>query len=284
MVDDELARVDLLRDADGGDDGRAVLVGREELEPHRLDPFAARAAEAEVPLERRLEALLEDEAERDVQAADQRHGRREGGVELRLRLAHALPVEVVAGQAGAGRSLPRGLGDGDDGEPGRGHQRLLRAGDDHVHPPRVGLERDGAQARDRVADDERVAGRGRQCLDVGDDSGRRLGLRQEDDRRSGLVDPRAQVVGRGRLAPVVAELEPRHSRRRARSRRSARRSTRPRRRGRARRASTGWRSPTPSRPCRSRCRRGRRCASGRPPAAGSGAPRTARGSHARGGG
>ncbi len=66
-------------------------------------------------------------------------------------VAHALPLEVVARKASGGRLLPGRLRDGDDGEPGRGHERLLRAGDDHVHAPRVGLERDGAQARDRVA-------------------------------------------------------------------------------------------------------------------------------------
>ena len=50
-------------------------------------PGARRAAEADVPLERGLEAVVEDHPERDVEAADQRHGRRERGVEDLLRLA-----------------------------------------------------------------------------------------------------------------------------------------------------------------------------------------------------
>ena len=61
----------------GRDDGRAVLVRREELEPHRLDPGAAGAAEADMALERVLEPVLEQEAERDVEGDDQRDGGRE---------------------------------------------------------------------------------------------------------------------------------------------------------------------------------------------------------------
>ena len=49
--------------------GRAVVVRRVELEPHRLDPGAAGAPERAVPRERRLEAVGEDEAER----LDERH-------------------------------------------------------------------------------------------------------------------------------------------------------------------------------------------------------------------
>ena len=64
----QLAGVDAFRRAHGGDDRGAVVVGREELEPHRLDPLAAGAAESDVTLERRVETLLEQEAERDVES------------------------------------------------------------------------------------------------------------------------------------------------------------------------------------------------------------------------
>ena len=62
---------------DSRDDGGAVLVRREELEPHRLDAGAAGAAEPDVAVEGRLEALLEQEPERDVERDDERDGRRE---------------------------------------------------------------------------------------------------------------------------------------------------------------------------------------------------------------
>ena len=63
-----------------------VVVGREELEPHRLDARARRAAEPDVALERGVETVVEQQAERDVEAADQRDRRRERRVELVLRL------------------------------------------------------------------------------------------------------------------------------------------------------------------------------------------------------
>ena len=73
----ELLRVDALGREDPGDDGRAVLVGREELEAHRLRALTTGAAEPDVPVERRFQALLEQEPERDVQRLDERDGGRE---------------------------------------------------------------------------------------------------------------------------------------------------------------------------------------------------------------
>src|SRR5205823_1238791 len=43
----EVAGVDALGGVDGGDDCGGVVVGREKLEPHRLDALAARAAETD---------------------------------------------------------------------------------------------------------------------------------------------------------------------------------------------------------------------------------------------
>ena len=91
-----VAPVDALGRAGGGDHRGGVVVGREELEAHRLDPGARRAAEPDVPLERRLEAVVEDHPERHVEAADQRDGRRERRVEHLLRLPRRAPVEVEA--------------------------------------------------------------------------------------------------------------------------------------------------------------------------------------------
>ena len=62
----ELGRVDALRRANRGHDRRAILVGREELEAHRLGTLAAGTAEPDVPVEDGLEARLEQETERDV--------------------------------------------------------------------------------------------------------------------------------------------------------------------------------------------------------------------------
>ena len=52
-------------------DGRAVLVRREEFEPHRLHARARGASEAHVALERGLEPVLQDDAERNVDAEEE---------------------------------------------------------------------------------------------------------------------------------------------------------------------------------------------------------------------
>src|SRR5213593_1171687 len=144
-------------------------------------------------VERSFETFVEQEAERDVEPGYEWDGRREGRVQLRLRLARLLPV-VVEARRGA-ESRIRVLGDRHHGEPGRGHERLLRAGGDDVEAPQVGLERNGAEAGDAV-DDNEGAGLlrdGSERLDVGDDAGRGLGVREEDDLRA--VDAAAQILG-----------------------------------------------------------------------------------------
>ena len=58
-----------------------------------------------------------------------------------LRVARPLPVEVVARQRRPGDLLPGGGRHGGGREPGRRHQRLLRAGDDDIEAPVVHLQR-----------------------------------------------------------------------------------------------------------------------------------------------
>src|SRR6185437_8098862 len=53
QVPEELVGVDPVRRTDGRDDGRRVVVGREQLETHRLDAGAGRTTEADMTLERR---------------------------------------------------------------------------------------------------------------------------------------------------------------------------------------------------------------------------------------
>ena len=187
-----------------GDHRGGVVVGREELEPHRLQAGARGAAEPDVPLERGLEAV----ARRCSPSATSRPRISEtAGVnaasKTSLRLPRAAPVEVEA--ARLRQPVPEAVGDARHREPGRAHQRLLRAGEDDVDAPRVGLERDRAERRDRVDDEHRVADRGLQRLHVGDDAGRGLGLGAEDDAGAALGDCRADLVGGRHLAPVVRE-------------------------------------------------------------------------------
>ena len=163
------------------ENGRAVVVRRVELEADRLDAGAAGASERAVTRERRLQAVGEDEAERLDQRHDERGRRRQRRRPLRLCAALARPVPVEPRQRRRLGALPGALGDGDERQPGRRHQRLLRSGDDCVRAPGVGLERHRPEARDRV-DDGQCAGlpaHGEKRLEVADDPGR--GLRVDEE-------------------------------------------------------------------------------------------------------
>src|SRR5207244_10752435 len=107
------------------DDGRAVLVRRGQLEPHRLDPGAGRTAEAHVSVEGGLESLAEDQPERDVETEDQRDRGRERRVESLLRLPRAFPVEVEARRRGLASLRECGGRLRDEPEAGRRPHILL---------------------------------------------------------------------------------------------------------------------------------------------------------------
>ena len=145
-----LAAVDVVRQLDGGHDRRALVRVAEQVEPHRGDAGAGGAGEQVVAGEDVVQALLLDQAERDVEPEEQRHGGRERARALALALGGAAPVEVVAAFAALRRVLERALGDRREGEPGRAHQRLLRAGDDDVDAPLVLAQLGGAEARHGV--------------------------------------------------------------------------------------------------------------------------------------
>jgi hypothetical protein len=85
----------------------------------------------------------------------------------------------------------------------------VRARHDDVEPPRVGLERNRRQARDRVDGHERA--RALEPLgdraNVGDDTGRRLRVREEDDFRAAhLRELLADLLGVRSLAPGIAQV------------------------------------------------------------------------------
>ena len=121
----QLVTVDAVRRSDGGHDGGRVVVGREELEPHRLHSGAGGAAQANVPFEPCFERVVEDQSERDVKAADQRDGRCERCIEGVLCLLVPAPVEVKA--ARRLRALEHVRRHRGHRKPGWAHERLLRA-------------------------------------------------------------------------------------------------------------------------------------------------------------
>ena len=90
-----------------------------------------------------VEARVEDHPERDVEATDQRDGRRERRVEDLLRLPRRPPVEVEGPRRR--QSLEQVARHGGHRETGRAHQRLLRARHGDLDAPGVGIERHRAE-------------------------------------------------------------------------------------------------------------------------------------------
>ena len=91
-----LAAVDVAGELDRGHDRRALVRVAVQVEPEPGDAGARGAGEQVVAGPDVLQALLLDHAQRDVEAEEQRHGRRERARALRLALRGLAPVEVVA--------------------------------------------------------------------------------------------------------------------------------------------------------------------------------------------
>ena len=222
----DLAAVDVLRQLERGHHGRALVRVAEQLEAHRGDAGAGRAREQPVAGHHIVEALVLDHAERDVEPEEQRHRGRERARALALALRGAAPVEVVAAAAAGLGVLERALGDARERQPGRAHQRLLRAGHHDVDAPLVLPQLGGAEAGDGVEGEDRAVPGGDlgDRLDVVHDAGRGLAQRREHDldvlvtqqpvdlRRveplapARLVAHEIGAVGLAELDPALAEL------------------------------------------------------------------------------
>ena len=195
----------------GGDDGGALVGIAEQLEADRGGAGAGGAGEDLVACEHVLQALLLDQAERDVEPEEQRHGGRERARALALALGGLAPVEVEAA-AGRASAYSSARADTDaNASPGGHIERLLRAGDDDVDAPVVLAQLGRAEARDGVdGEDDAVAlGHLGDRLDVVDDAGGGLAERRERDLDALVLGQ--QAVDRGRIqarapARLVAHL------------------------------------------------------------------------------
>ena len=221
QVEQELPAVDAVGHADSGHDRRAVVVGREELEAHRLDPLTAGAAEADVALEGGLEAPLEDHAERDVEADDERDGRRERRIERLLRLARALPVEVEPRGFASSRASQAASETETIARPGGAISAFCEPETTTSSAQASVSQRDRAEARDRVDSDERPASLAAAAkrTNVGNDSRGRLGLGHEDGFGAAeLGQARREILGRWASRPTRTGCARPRNRRRPRYR------------------------------------------------------------------
>ena len=103
-----------------------------------------------------LDALGAQHGERLPKLEHQRDRRRPGRLAGLHRALRPPQIEVHARRGAAVLRLPGALAHAHEGEPGRDHPALLRAGHDHVEAPRVRLDRDRGERRDRVHDQQPV--------------------------------------------------------------------------------------------------------------------------------
>src|SRR3954469_12251202 len=152
--------------------------------------------------------------QRLVQALHQRDGRRPGRLVLALAVALAANVEVEPGQVGRLVQLPRLLGGGEEGDPGRQPQRLVPRAEQHVDTPGVHGQRHRAQRTDGVHHQNRARpGRHlRQLLHRMVDAGGALVGLNVDRLGAGVVAERLLHRGRfHRLSPVDVEIDRLHA-------------------------------------------------------------------------
>ena len=138
--------------------------------------------------------------------------------------------------------------------PRRRREALLRAAVGVVDPPRAHVERDPAERRHAVGEQQRVGAEHRrpELLQRVQRARRRLGVHDGDEPRPRVPVQRVeQRLVRHGLAPRRRRRAPPGHRGARRRRPSGGRSSRPRRRSRCRPARAGSRAPRPSRRCRS---------------------------------
>ena len=230
-----------------GEHGGAVVVGRVELEPDRLDPGATATAQRPVPCERRLEAVGEDDAESLHERDDDRGRRGEGRRALRLRPCAGAPSpsRSAASVARSGRSQARSETDA-NARPGG----VISAFCEPVtttSAPHASVS-SGTAPRLDTASTTDSAPASRHAASSGSRS-QTTPVDVSEWTRNTVSAPlsasaRATSSGRGRSPHAYAQRHDVEPERRAPSPASARRTRPARRRGRDRRAREDSRSPT----------------------------------------
>ena len=193
--------------------------GEKSSRPIALTPSRQARPSRTCSLEGGLEAALEDHAERHVQADDDRDGRRECRVERLLRHARALPVEVEARTPWRARapSRPRRrrrpcTGRAAPSAPSASRRRPSRAPTrrSRREPRRGSRSRRRRSARRPPWQPRRTHARRQTTpVDVSDC------VTSTAVAPPSLGEPRREIVGGRRLAPLVARCARPRSRRRA---------------------------------------------------------------------
>ena len=123
QVAQQLGAVDTLGGADGGDDGGESSSGEKSSSPIALIPARAARPSRMWRSKRRLEPVLEQHPERDVEPLISDTAGVNAASKTSCAFLVAAPVEVEA--ARRRQRVPERVGDGGDREAGRAHERLL---------------------------------------------------------------------------------------------------------------------------------------------------------------
>ena len=227
-----------------GHDRRAVVVGRVELEPHRLHARAARPPERAVSCEGGLEAVVEERGRAPRRARRRATTPGVNGVEPFACARRCAAPSRSRSAAGSSCSLPlpRALGRrrrtrGPDGVISAFCEPVTTTSSPHASVSSGTAPR--LETASTTMSAPASAQRGEQRLDVADDPGRRLGV--DEERRTRRRSRRARAGGRRARAsrPRRTRAARRRSRTRSPSPASARRTRPARRRARARPARAG---------------------------------------------
>ena len=203
--------VEPVGDVGGRDRARGVAGIGEQLEPERLESGPRRRGTGLVPGEDRGGALVLHQPQALVDLVDDGDGRGERRLALGRGVAMRAEVEVEPRHRGRLHRAPGPRRGGDHRQPGSGHPGLLRAGHDDIDAPGIHLERDGAEPRHAVDEDQRVGAlladsRG-QVRDGVHDTGRGLVVGQQHGLDVGQrAQPLANLVGRGGVSPFSVDL------------------------------------------------------------------------------
>ena len=161
---------------DAGDGVRGLL--GEDAEPEGVGGGAGGGGEGTGALPDVFDAFRPGFVQRDEEAADERDGGGPRDVVFGVALEVAAEVEIEVRLLDGGGFFLRLFGDAEEAEAGGKHEGLLRAGDDDIDAPFIGLDGERTDGGDAVGDEDGV-GIARQCgdaLQVGDGAGGSFGV------------------------------------------------------------------------------------------------------------
>ena len=143
----------------------SILRSGNQGQAQRLEPGLRPGGDRRVSSPGPLATLVPQQPDPKLEAEEDAHGRRPGGLAFLRPAARLGEIPVGARHASSFRRRPRARADDRNRDSRRPHPRLLAGAHHQVDPPGVHLELDRPQPADPVDHHQRIAGRGvhRRC-------------------------------------------------------------------------------------------------------------------------